>query len=291
MLPDVAGDQPDALGVLGDKSETDALLLQLLALLVGQIDEPAVEQDVDLGLVDRPLGLPAFVEDRHSGAVAHGVVDSILVEVGLAGLAEAGVGVLVGLLDGRAGEAEEASLGQRRLEEGTEVLLLRAVALVHQHNPVLRVRDRFLRALELEDGREQDLARPTPRNRLAQSLHVARLFGVGQAAGDESLGYLVVQINPVGQYENVGVLERGRIQRQMGLQLQGQEHHRQALARPLCVPDQALLLFPLGDAIHRLVDGSELLIAADLLDRLSGVGTDLKDDKVGQKVQESRGLQ
>lgn len=60
VLPDVARDQSDALRVLGDQSEADPLLLQLLALLVGQIDEPAVEQDVDLGLVDRPFGLPAL---------------------------------------------------------------------------------------------------------------------------------------------------------------------------------------------------------------------------------------
>jgi hypothetical protein len=65
VFPYVERDQADAFGVLGDGRQRQALALQFLALVVGQIDKPAVEQDVDLGLIDRPVGFPALVKDRH----------------------------------------------------------------------------------------------------------------------------------------------------------------------------------------------------------------------------------
>ena len=71
----------------------------------------------------------------------------------------------------------------------------------------------------------------------------------------------------------------------------GQPHHRQALAGALRVPDQALLLGPLGDPVHRLVDGPELLIAADLLNPPPAVGIGLEDNEMCQQVQQPRRLQ
>ena len=77
----------------------------------------------------------------------------------------------------------------------------------------------------------------------------------------------------------------------MCFQLEGQEDHRQALARPLGVPDQPLLELAVSDPLNRLVDRPELLIAADFLDLLLGVGIDLENDEMGQQVQQTGWLQ
>src|SRR4051812_48389815 len=95
-------------------------------------------------------------------------VDAIFVEIAFTFDAEAGVSILVGALDRRASETEEASVRQGRRQEGAEVFFLRAVTFIHQHDPVFRVWDRRLRAGELENGRKQNLAIARPRHRITQ---------------------------------------------------------------------------------------------------------------------------
>ncbi|MNL58447.1 hypothetical protein D3C87_1820830 [compost metagenome] len=127
-------------------------LLDLVQSVIVQLGKPGVEQDVDLRLVDMPVGLAAGIVNRHGCAIGHRVVDAIFVEIAFARHAKILVGVLVVLLHWRAGEAEEAGVRQRRAQIGAEIFFLGAMCLVHHHDPVLRLGDRLLRPLELEDG-------------------------------------------------------------------------------------------------------------------------------------------
>ena len=83
------------------------LVVDLLAL--GRFFEFLV-QFGPLGIVQFQFGQPAFIVDRHRGAVLHRPLDIVDADV----VAKDGARVLVCQLDRRAGEADKRRIGQRR---------------------------------------------------------------------------------------------------------------------------------------------------------------------------------
>ena len=126
------------------------------------------------------LGQPRLVEDAHRGAVLDGTLDVVGVDV----VAEHGAGVLVGELDGRAGEADERGVRQRVAQvsrEAVDEVVLAAVRLVGDDDDVLavaqqRVHVALLVGHELLDGGEHDPAggHPEPATQVVATLGLPR---------------------------------------------------------------------------------------------------------------------
>ncbi len=206
------------------------------------------------------------------------------------------------LVDRRAREAEEAGVRQRLAQVGGEPAVLGPVRLVGEHEDVAggrqqrdtpRVRAaawriaRRLELLELLHGRQDRLPR-RPREQLAQVAHALGPLGVGEAAGDEGLGDLLVEVLAVGDDH-----ERRVLVRRVAPELQREPQHREALARALRVPDDAAAL---GRASSRsgaramaLFTARELLVAAELADGAPGRRVALEHDEVADEVEEVRG--
>ena len=111
------------------------LLVQLLAL--GDLLEVLVELR-PLGLVEFDLGQPAFIVDPDGGPILDGPLDIVDVDV----VAEDGLGVLVGQLDGRACEANERSVGQgisHVAGKAVDEVVLTPMGLVGHDNDVAAV--------------------------------------------------------------------------------------------------------------------------------------------------------
>ena len=212
----------------------------------------------------------------------------------------------VALLDRRAGKAEARGIRQDRADVGAEVFLLRPVRLVHHQDPVVRpVHRQFaqgglplalvlgLQALvvpvELEDGGEHHFADRAGRDGLAQLLDAARFDDVLNPDRRERLGDLRVEVDPVGEDKQVGVLQAWARDAAVGLELERGEHHREAFARALGVPDQPGAVLALDHALDHLAHGAVLLVAADLFDGLAVAR--FEHDEVRQDVEQPPRLQ
>ena len=105
--------------------------------------------------------------------------------------------------------------------------------------------------------------------------------GFGEPARGEHSGNLPVELGAVGDDDHGGLLLR-----LVAAELEGEPEHRQALPRPLCVPDDSAPRARLSggaDAPHHLVHGDELLVAGQLADGSAAV--DLEHDEVPHDVE------
>ena len=135
--------------------------------------------------------------------------------------------------------------------------------------------------LELLDGGHHRLA-GRMREDAPEIAHAVRAFGVRKPAGGEHPGNLPVELGAVGNDDHGGLLLR-----LVAAKLEREPEHRQALPRPLGVPDDSApraRFSGSADATHRLVDGDELLVAGQLADGPAAV--DLEHDEVPHDVEE-----
>ena len=134
--------------------------------------------------------------------------------------------------------------------------------------------------LELLDGGHHRLAGRV-REDAAEVAHAVRALGVRKTAGGEHSGNLPVELGAIGDDDHGGLLLR-----LVAAELEREPEHRQALPRPLRVPDDSTprARLPSGaDASHRLVDGDELLVAGQLADGPAAL--DLEHDEVPHDVE------
>ena len=197
------------------------------------------------------------------------------------------------LVDGGAGEAEEAGVGQRLAHVGGEAPILCAVGLVHHDEDVGGLGQRGVDRppprsaagagdlLELLDGGHHRLAGRV-REDAPEVAHAVRALGVRKPARGEHPGDLPVELSAVGDDDQGGLLPRF-----VAAELEREPQHRQALPRPLRVPDDSAPRARLSggaDSPHRLVDGDELLVAGQLAAGPAAV--DLEDNEVPHDVEE-----
>jgi hypothetical protein len=290
------------------------LLLALDLLALGGL----LELRVDLRafrLVERELGEPALVVDRHRGAVRDGALDVVDADV----VAEDRARVRIAELDRRAGEADERGMRQgvaHVAREAVDEVVLAAVRFVGHHHDVAALRERrvpvaLLLGEELVDGGEHHAAR-NDRQELAQvrpALGLHRRLAQEVLAAGERAEELVVEVVAVGEHDQGRVLHR-----RLADDAPGVEGHGQALARALRVPDDAnapvaglaarleARLVPSGhlrDTIgagqlgcpqrfaHRHLHRVELVVARHLLDEAAAAAFVLEDDEVSYEVEES----
>ena len=243
VLHQVAGDELDAVLGADHRFELRPPALELLLAL----DLLAFGRLLELGVDLRPLRFlqlqlrePALVVDGHRGAVDDGALDVVDADV----VAEHGARVGVGLLDRRAGEADERGVGQRVAHvprEAVDEVVLAAVRLVGDDDDVAPVREHrvpvaLLLGEELLNGGEHHAA-GGDRELRAQvgavgGLH--RRLAQQVAAAREGAEELVVEVVAVGEHDDRRVRHR-RVQ-DHAPRIEG---HRQALARALRVPDHA----------------------------------------------------
>ena len=189
VLDEVEADRLDAARGAGNRLLGRESLPDGGTLVRGAVGEDVVEDLVDGPPDDLKLGEPALVEDRHRRLVPDRLLDGVSVDVG----AERLQGAAVLLVDGGAGEAEEAGVGQGLPHVRGEAPVLRAVGLIHHDEDVgglgqRRVHRRPLRGaagagdlLELLDGGHH---RPAGRmlQYAPQVAHAVSPLGVREAA-------------------------------------------------------------------------------------------------------------
>ena len=121
----------------------------------------------------------------------------------------------------------------------------------------------------------------------AQAPHARRALRVREPAGGEHPGDLPVELRPVGDDDD------GRLPlRLVAAELEREPQHRQALPRPLRMPDDSApcAWFPRRpDPAHRLVHGDELLVARQLAH--APAAFDLEHDEVPHHVEQVARLQ
>ena len=168
-----------------------------------------------LGSFELQLGEPALVVDRHRGAVVDGALDVVDADV----VAEDRARVGVGLLDRRAGEADERGVRQRVAHvagEAVDEVVLAAVRLVGDDDDVAPVREHrvavaLLLGEELLDGGEDDAARRRPQSFARRSARSAACTGGWRSsslAARERAEELVVEVVAVGEHDERRVLHR-----------------------------------------------------------------------------------
>ncbi len=217
------------------------------------------------------LGDPVLVVERHRGAVLDGVAEVVDADV----VAELLPGRLLLPRDQRgAGEAHHRGVGQRHPHVEREGVVLAAVRFVGDDDDVRAVRQHrhrllALGRLELLDQREhiavvgcQQLAQI--RDRLGMHPRLGRdRAGVGELPVQ-----LVVELLAVGDHH-----ERP-LARHLAQHLLGEPQHRQRLARPLGVPEDAEPLVLLGaspvQVVDRGVDAEVLVRPGQDLDQPTG---------------------
>ena len=146
----------------------------------------------------------------------------------------------------RAGEADEDRVGHQRLHRAVQLAALGAVALVHEDEQLahrlaglrLQFLDERVEVVHALPAELVDQRAEQARRGLAELAHqVAAAAGAGDRLarlGEDALD-LLVQLVAVGDDDHAGV----------GLVLQnplGQQHHDDALAAALRVPDDAALV-------------------------------------------------
>ena len=317
VLDDVARDQPKALLGADHGLELRPLGLELLLALDLLAFGRLLELGVDLRplcLVERELGQPALVVDRHRGAVLHGALNVVDADV----VAEHGARIGVRELDRRAGEADERRVRQRVAHvarKAVDEVILAAVRLVGDHHDVTALREgRVPVALllweELVNGGEHHPSRRHA-EQLAQvraALRLHRRLAQQVLATREGAEELIVEVVAVGKHDESRVLHRRLTDDAAGV-----ERHRQALTRALRVPNHAhapvtglasrlatrlVASLALGHSIgraaqlrgaqrltHRHLNCVELVVACHLLGDAAAVV--LEHDEVAQQVEEA----
>jgi hypothetical protein len=203
---------------------------------------------------------PSLVEQGGHRAVLDRLAHGVLVDEP----AEFGRRRLFLLEQRRAGKADVARLGKDLPHPRVDFAVLAAVALVHQHEHVHVGLAHLLlggHRVELVDHGGDDIrlaAADLPSQVPARTGAHDRL-----ATGLERTPYLGVEVDPVGDDDDLGVLDVG-----MERQCLGQHDHCQALAAAGGVPDDAAGAPPLGvevrHAANGLLHGEILLVAGDL---------------------------
>ena len=251
----------DAVGCLHDGLDLDApgeLRLVLFAEILGHLVKGRV---YDL-LVDVELDGNGFKMERQRGVVADGVGERVAAHIaGLVLFGTEGVEcVLIGSVDGRAGQAEEEGVRQGEAHFLAEVALLGAVRLINHKDDVLALVERPRDLAEFEDGGDENLSHVLLEEgfKLLFAAGACEVGDVGRVEGARDLG---LQINAVVHDDDGWVLELGD-----HAQLLCGEHHEQRLSGSLEVPDEAALRVAGANAVHDEVRALELLISANQLD-------------------------
>ena len=217
-----------------------------------------------------------LVLEIQDDAVGHALVELVGVDVGAEDVPRH---PLVLAQERRAGEADEDRALQPALHLPVHVAALGAVALVHEHVEAPADRRRIalqVGHVELVDQRAQQARRG--RSELLDELRPRRDARRRRLWADDPgvLHHpfdLLVQLVAVGDDEDAS----------LGVVLQqplGDQHHHDALAAALGVPDDAALA--LGDALLRRLHAEELVRPRHLL--VAGV----EDDEVPDQVEQPR---
>ena len=254
-------------------------VLENLALVVAEVAEPPEEEVVHLGGASHcGVGGAALVEDRHGRAVGFGLGQRVPVEVAAEDLQR-----LLSLAhhDRRAGEPDPGRVGQSGHQVGVQHRRLGAVGLIDHHQDRTRLVQRVERlprrqALSpaaggvavLLDHRHHHTGAGPPQ----QLSHLGPAAGHPDGLAGELGGAakLPLQVGAVGDQHD---LEPAQI----GVAAHGpdQEHHGEALARPLGVPDDPAAAVDMAvhwpgvafdQPLQRLVHAPVLLVAAHDLD-------------------------
>ena len=134
MLRHVECDQRDGLLGLEEPSRPGVFPFEVRLLILGKTGAHPLEPGVDGGLVDALLDMTALVQERHDRLVLDRLVDRVDVD----DAPELGGGVLLGLENRRAGEAQIAGVREDLAHSGMQPAVLPAMALVDQQEDVLR---------------------------------------------------------------------------------------------------------------------------------------------------------
>ena len=143
VLHQIGGDELDALRIADQRLQRGPLRLELLLarqlFAFGDLFELLVDLR-QLACVQPELGDAALVVDRHRGLVGDGALDVVDADV----VAEDRARVGVGLLDRRAGEADERGVRQRIAQiarEAVDQVVLAAVRFIGDHDDVAALRE------------------------------------------------------------------------------------------------------------------------------------------------------
>ena len=256
--------------------------LERLPLLVAEVGEPPVEQVVHVrGAPDGGVGGAPLVEDLHRRAVGLGLGERVPVEVAAEDLQRP---LPLAHDDRRAREPDPGGVGQGTHQVGVQRRRLRTVRLVDHHQDRLRLVQRPERVRLTQTVRI--VAIPggvTPlldhRHNHTRTVGPQQLPQLGAIAGDlhglagecGCAAELLFEVGAVGDQHNLEPPQFG-----VAPHRPDQEHHGQALARPLGVPDDPATAVDVAVGCarlageqppHRLADATVLLVAADDLDR------------------------
>ena len=189
---------PHALRVLHQHGHLGGPLGQVVPVLLAQVAGDLRVGFVDGRLVDLQLDLRRLEMQRQRGLVPDGLLERVAAHVAFLVLvgAEGPEGVLVGPVDGRAGEAEEEGVGQRLAHLAAQVAFLGAVRLVHHHDDVRALVQPAVRLGELVDGGDEHLAHVLPQQGL-QLLPRGHADHVRHVGGVEGGGDLGVEVDAV----------------------------------------------------------------------------------------------
>ena len=246
--------------------------------------EVVVAEDVRKGRVHARLighfGVvgPALVDDLQGHAVVDGLAHGVFVDV----VAEDPLR----LVDGRPGVADPGGVGDALVEVRPEHGVLGAVGLVGHDQDVgapvqLREGLRQFGFAELVDHGHDQVRGVGPEEFLELLDAVGHLDRKADALA--GLGKLALQLGPVRHEDHLPVREPG-----VAVHLPHHEHHGQGFSRALGVPDDAAPLpgaLAFEEALHRQLDGAELLVAPHDLDRLALV-VRRKEGEGADQVQE-----
>ena len=241
MRDEIAGDDLDPVRGADDRFQLRPFGLEFLLAL----DLLALGQFLEFGVDLRPLrglqlelGEPALVIDRHCRAVDDRALDVVDADV----VAKDGARIGVGLLDRRAGEADERGVRQCVVQvpgEAVDEIVLAAMRLVGDHDDIAPLdstgwRSPFSSGHEFLDGREHNAAGAAPQllAQIRAAFGLLRVLPQQLADRCERGEQLVVEVVAVGDDDDGRVFHR-RVQDQPP----GIEGHRQAFARALRVPD------------------------------------------------------
>ena len=206
VIDDVVHHGADALRVLDQHGHLGGPFGQIVAVLFAKIAGDRLVGFVDGGLVDLELHLRGLEVQRQRGLVADGFLERVTAHVAFLVFvgAEGPVGIAVGTVDGRAGEAEEEGIGQGLAHLAAQIAFLRAVGFVHHHDDVGAFVQPAAGLAELVDGSDEDLAHVLPEQGL-QFLPRGHAHHVRHVGGVEGGGDLRVEVDAVHHDHHRGI--------------------------------------------------------------------------------------
>ena len=237
-----------------------------------------------LGLGEREkLGFEQFRRQRHlprhelmsqlhRRAVGDRLRDGVFVEVAalILGAEDLERALAVGgLVDRRAGEADELRVRQRAEQVVAEITARRAMRLVDQHDNVRPCAEVLVRTIELVDHCHDQPAEIS-REQLAQARLAIRALDLDVAAMQVTeqrvhpAGELAFKLVAIDDKQHGGV---GEALLPFEDELRRRDH-RERLAGPLRMPDEAGLFRRVGRASDDLLDRACLVLAQDALFQL-----------------------